>query len=419
MVNFEDLKEECIMCYDFESNSPVSKFFQWLRWNYLNDTRSKKGPSTINASREFEKARLMIDRHANDFGQQLAMFFDETLKPTRHSKAYSALSKDKIVAMIAQGKFHGSVPSIDSTLAFNLGRDTWSLFQKRGSGTIDERVTSLKISQYLSENKALLRKEGFDTYIADHSGFCWMNETELLDKGFMDERGIDFLRLVPLLVPVKHVVLSPIESPIYRVGKKKESKEKIIDEFLQSAPTHLSYRFKHSLLWKIFERLCSDDPIVKEYVWDDEGKTHTISDWIAYRKVVKNYTEVGRTENALRQAEKIGPFDVKVIESKDLYKRPKEKRKKNDTPEKDEAYRARHLLLELEKGNDKFVAEIQIVDLNQYFLNEIYGGPERHKRAIDTYNQLPSNKKALCEYYRPILEEVIGKKDRLVFDIPR
>ena len=303
------------------------------------------------------------------------------------------------VIMLVEGVFRGD-EDIDSIIPIDLGVSPYQLFKQVGSTTVDDFVTSEQTMRFIGNHRDELSQRGANAFEVGKSRFFYFSHSDLaefFDKD-MDPKAIvpldELVRLVPMIVPTQgYVALRPVEEPT-------------LEEYLESAPVHVSYRLKKSLATKLLNKLGSPKDSI-QLGGNPEGNGSSkdvIVDWVAHRPVVPSIGDVDSLEDFFRGNPTLGKSDVNHLYTKDYYRW----QKASEFMAKNVVARVAH------PGSEPSIREIQIVDKGQYFINELRNGITSHKEHEKKRSQQSRRRRKFDEHYGPVLENIFGEVSEFI-----
>jgi len=320
-----------------------------------------------------------LDNPTYKFAQDLSRFVYGLREPRR-------------VVMFVEGTFYGR-NDIETIIPFDLGNNPHQLFKKDPRyKTVDDAVTFEETRRFLERNGSYLSQAGFDAFQVGKSRFFYFKESDLSDLGHLDEDGrVKMTGLVPLIVPTKgYVVTEEVEEPS-------------LEDYMQFAPLHVSYRFKKSLMEKIINRML---------FWETEGENiRLIADWVAHRPVVEDREAVDSLEQRLIGSSRIGINSSLNYEyTNDYYS---EEPKKGSSRQ----FKVKNVVVTTTtRGSpNPTLREIQIVDRKQYFENELSKDGEKSREEYEEgRSDIPRRK--VIRYYelRDVLEQIFIVENEVI-----
>jgi hypothetical protein len=366
-----------LMSYFFPPDDPVNHLIRIINdgiiaggnGRRLDERLLKAAQSHVNTERSSHD-RLAYPL-AQDFGYET---FGDTQK--------------RRVILVATGALLGqNTRPVRSSLGIDLGYDPWSIFQPRHSReTIDSIVTEESVRKFLDDNFDVLRQRNLLGFAIRESRFFYFG------RGMVEEfeRGgvVDMVSLIPLLTYTPNVFVHPVQVP------EQEGYSKLLPV------PFMSHRLKTSLVDKLEKRL-SEGP---------SGKAGSpIYDWLGFRVVVENELEARRFEAKLRDASTIGRngrTGIEHIRTHDYYAHPKEN-----------GYRALNIVMGVctkDRKTKYRVIEVQVVDKNQYYRNEVNNRSPAFHEQQDKRKRLNKKQARALESYHRVLERVFGVDTRVV-----
>jgi len=335
------------------------------------------------ANSEVQDKSKILDASTYKFAQDL-------------SKAIYGEKTTRRIIMFVEGTFYGS-KELETIIPIDLGNNPHQLFKTHpGHPTVDSAVTFQETIRFLRENRSSLYDAGFEVFGVGKSRFFYFKESDLADKNHLYGNGkVKMAGLVPLIVPTKgHVILDEVKDPS-------------LDHYMQFAPPNVSYRFKKSLMDKLLER----------YIFSktSEDDVRLIADWVAHRPVVETREDVENLEHRLMRSSKIGKnSSINWLYTPDYYS---EKPKKTSSRD----FKAKNVVVDITINGfqDSSLREIQIVDKEQYFINEISKDSQKTREEYDEGRRhIP--KKKVESYYelRSVLENIFFVENEVI-PIPR
>ena len=375
----------------FVPDSATYKIIEVMRKGIL-DNKKVGFPDEVirKARKEVQRKRKELDESAYEFAYSL------------NNEVFGRFNKGRVV-MLVNGRFIGIKEDADYrksepdreegyTIPIDLGTNPHSLFEDIGTyPTIDAKVTEEKTQQFLGENRQYLRGMSMEGFIIDSSRFFYFDDAEV-SEGFSTEGGVlDMQRLVPLIT----------ELPLYLFanGEIRKSAELIpsAKDYGHIAIRFVSYRLKQSETKKLADKLT--------YSPGEIGEEKVIVDWVAHRLVLREEEDVHAVEDFLRGNPTIG-------DPRTTYSRIKHKHTDNYYAEpKPNGFRNMNVSVEVRtKGFKPCVREIQIVDLTQFYPNEInIHDPRHHKQQKKRREHVSKRKSELKIHYEGILQQIFGK----------
>jgi hypothetical protein len=245
-----------------------------------------------------------------------------------------ALGKCKTrLVMVIEGSFGAGEEEglFETMLAVDVGTNPFSLFQRPRNSAVDMYITQEKTLKYLRLHKKELQKEGFEYFDVIASKFFYFREGDLKEGGLIKKGDVDLEELIPFISYTPHVGLRKAEVPS-------------LQEYQKMSIELTNYRLKSPdvIIGKIIDKLLL--PLGSEYF-------RPILDLAAHRIVTSTEGRVFELVGRLCADEKV---------------RGKVERNYYDNP-KENGYKAVHM-------SSKWghcIREIQIVDLGQYYRNEV------------------------------------------------
>ena len=364
--------EPNLMMYNFPSSSVVYRFTELARIAVNRGKFYGIGNKLIsNARDEFTKFRDDLDAATPHFAHEIA------------DMALGSDIRRKIV--VAQGQFEGDY-TLKSTIGLDLGTQLYRIY-KRGdipkNQTIDEYIAREAVNVYLREHAAILRGRGIEGFRVRHSAFFSFRDADL--KPFRNSDGnINMRKLLPLVADTILIDGQTGYIGINQVDLPEEGK------YVIQVPPFTSNRIKSTLARKLARRL-SLPKIKEEDVVTDTG---------AHRIVVASMEQVRDLERRIRDGQ-VGKSTIKIIpeKTKDYYRRPKGNK-----------YMAVKLVTYVTTKGGTFVREIQLVDVPQYYNNEINSNDPAHHRRQEKKEELPKKQlKKIPEQILEALQTIFGK----------
>ncbi len=379
----------------------------------LQEKKKEPIPKSVieNAVPLIAAARAELEIIADRFGQVLSHDFYSQFALT-HKSATGDNGHLRVV-MLVEGNFNLNTAhrdTIPTCLPVDLEGKVHNLFiphqpaktngsalqrKNQKTSTRDREVTIGQTQEYLNVHAENLHEQGISEFEIGSSKFFYSDVATLAEKGLITEaKQLNFLQLVPLIVPVSHVLLEQVKS----VERFREG------EYAKRAPPLASYRLKGvSLIDKMFETLINSPAgnIRREELPDGTVKEHaTIYDWLAYRLVFPSHERVEAFKESLgKDGRQIGDYYVRPIFYKDYYNAPKQN-----------GYKALHLIAEITAGinGHRAVVEIQLVDQRQYFYNELSQSAASHRRHKGKQERAYNPNNEIHRYYYVKLADMLG-----------
>lgn len=334
--------------------------------------------------------------------QHISGVLDESTYPFALDLAKHLYGSDLRVIMFTQGTFHGNT-QVPTILPIDLGSNPYQLFQK-ANGTIDTTVTFEQTREFLGGYKETHREDlsRMDMYKFEvgKSRFFYFKQEDLENFFLRFGRKLkedtipleDMMLLVPMVVSTNYVALEQVRNPS-------------IDDYVQIAPLHTSYRLKgeRSLLEKLVNRLTDINAENGSRTNRKNGnEVRLIADWVAHRLVVPNVDDVYKLEAFLKSNPTIGTSEVNYLYSNNYYE---EEPKKGSSRQ----FKALNVIIEVTtNGHAPAVREIQIVDKEQYYINELDKGETSHT-ALEERRKKEDNIPRIVKDKRKKIEEVLGQ----------
>lgn len=296
------------------------------------------------------------------------------------------------VIMFVEGTFYGS-SNIETVIAIDLGNNPHDLFRTdHRYPTVDAAVTYEQTIRFFEENGNYLSREGYDAFELGKSRFFYFKESDLAEKGHLDEDGnVKMTGLVPLVVPTKgYVMTEEVEDPS-------------LNKYMQFAPLHASYRFKNSMMDKLLDRTVSRK--------NTEGEVRLIADWVAHRSIVRTKEDVDSLEQRLQTPGNIGNnSSIEWNYTNDYY---------SESPKKSSSiqFKAKNVVVTVTtKGfPDKSLREIQVVDKEQYFINELSKNVDKTREDYEMgRNDIPQKKIMFYYELRDVLEKIFNVENVVI-----
>lgn len=297
------------------------------------------------------------------------------------------------VIMFIEGVFHGNT-NLSTIIPIDLGHNPHQLFQEpRGNLTIDSIVTFDQTRGYLYSDQFRrmygedLAALGVYAFEVEKSRFFYFKQSELGDMFGRSLRKNDtipleeMVLLVPSIIPAERVVLTEVEAPSQEVH----------------TPMNVSYRLKQSLKKKLLDRLTD-----RSYKPGRKVKVRLISDWVAHRPVLPTMDDVNYLEAFLKSNPTIGNSRIEHWYTNDYYM---EEPKKGSGRQ----FKAKNVIVIVTtNGFEPALREIQIVDTQQYHINELRKGAEKHKDYEERKEKKRVRKQRTGDATRRI-EDVLGQ----------
>ena len=290
------------------------------------------------------------------------------------------------VVMFVQGIFHGN-SNIPTIIPVDLGNNTYPLFQQSsGNSTIDDNVTFDKtrefLDHYIETHGDELGRRGVYKFEVGKSRFFYFRESDLVR--FFSRFGVevsngktipfgDLALLAPLTVPTRYVALDEVDL--------EDGLEPSPEWYREIAPVQVSHRLKNSLEDKLVNRLTTSEGI-------KDGSVRLVADWVAHRPVVPTLEDVYKLEAFLKENPTMGNSQIEYRYTNNKYR--EEERKKGSSRD----FKALNVIVEVTtNGFSPAIREIQIVDQEQYFRNELSKEGDNH----DLFKARRSNEDDMSE----------------------
>lgn len=300
--------------------------------------------------------------------------------------------EERRIVMLVEGVFHGDSET-QSLIPIDLGNNPWRLFKHHeGHDTIDDAVTLESTRDFVERNSGYLTEQGYRSVDVGSSRFFYFGKSNL--ESFLDENGkLDMARLVPLIVPTEgRVVANEVDGGIVL----DQVASPTLDDYMKTAPIHVSYRLKKSMVEKLCRRIVYD-----------KGKG-PVSDWVAHRPVVDSPEDVEVLAAFLRESKRVGKnsrFDY--LETKHNYE-----------DESANGHRVETIVGRIEtKGFEPSVREIQIVDKEQYFANELSSGRTSHAAHKGRIGHISRKIREDYDRVKAVLEQIFGTQEEFYVNI--
>jgi len=361
-------REPNLMQHYFGRDSAVYDILHHMRLDYVKGQAPRVDDCLIRrANKEINSVRAALDKSTYPFMRD----FNEYV--------FGGLKRQRVVLLI-EGKFLGE-RALESVIGVDLGIDPHDLYKGHNvKGTIDDAIALEKTEKFLDGARVTLRRNNWEAFSVNASKFFYFEDDEL--SKFQIDGQIDLRKLIPLVTETKsYVGIQPLEIP----SKK---------QYLEDSPRFVSYRLKTSLKKKLLWKLG-----LKEI-----GEQSMISDWAASRVITSDKEEARRLVNFLESSPRIGQSGVQFILTKDFYSEPK--------PNEYRGYKV--VVLVSTPGHKPSVREIQVVDRNQYYDNEINpNSPAHHAKHKQKVNRLKGkeNVRDVCDI---LLEKMFGRSEELI-----
>lgn len=364
----------------FSEDSHTSELVSEMRKGILTGRKPRFGAGLIaSAQSEVDAQRTTLDQSTHPFAQDLAntSFRDYTRK--------GAL-------LVVDGLFYArsGAQNLDSVLGIDITQKVHELFKKHSSrGTIDAYVSRHQTDVFLNSHRRELLQRQLDLFRLRASKFFYFDLNDL--SAFSEGSGVDMARLVPLITEIgSYVFLTPSNTPRR-------------SEYNEAAPRFVSYRLKRSIASKILYKLFFPIPIEERNV---------ITDWAAHRVVVADEAEARDLESHLRGSPRIGNSKVEFVDTRDYYANKKRNEFRNFNV----------IAIVTTKGYEPATREIQIVDRDQYYRNEVDPrSPANHRRfkerQAEKLRRLLKRDRKLREfhdYYRVMLDDIFGREEIII-----
>jgi len=352
---------------------------------------SRQGP-LYDVMQELQQGKLVFDSatlgRARAEAQKKAVELDRSTYPFQEDlMRYLFGDYTKRVIMFVSGTFHGK-ESLPTVMPIDLGSNPHQLFQEpHGNLTIDSAVTFEQTKRYLDAFRSTYSGEaarlGINDFEVDKSRFFYFRQRDLEDMfGRHLKRGQtisleEMALLAPLVISTDRIGLTEIAAPSGDV----------------QTPMHVSYRLKQSLGAKLVDRL-SDGP------YKPGSKVRLIADWVAHRPVLPTMGEVNALEAFLKTNPTIGNSKIGYRYTNDYYvEEPKMGSGRQ--------FKAKNVIVIVTtSGHEPALREIQIVDAEQYYVNELKKGEERHDELEKKKSNVPRKKRAAQEKIGRVLDQI-------------
>ena len=299
------------------------------------------------------------------------------------------------VIIFVEGIFHGK-SDLATVIPIDLGHNPHQLFQTSGvNSTIDYKVTFEQTEEYLKQFKGMHGNElaalGAYEFEVGKSRFFYFRQSDLeamFDRRLQKGQTIsleEMALLVPRVISTGRIALTEIDAPSGDM----------------QTPMHVSYRLKQSLEAKLLDRL-SDGP------YKPGSKVRLIADWVAHRPVLPTIDGVNALESFLKSNPTIGNSRVEYLYTNDYYV---EEPKKGSGRQ----FKAKNVIVVVTTGHyEPALREIQIVDAEQYFRNELKKGEERHDELEKKRANVPRRKKVAREKINKVLGSIFIKTNDFI-----
>ncbi|MAG91948.1 hypothetical protein CMO83_04695 [Candidatus Woesearchaeota archaeon] len=329
------------------------------------------------AEQEFQYVKAVLDNSTYSFALDLAQ---EVL----------GKGPTKRVVLVVNGKFVGDEEH-KSTLGIDLGTNPHELYRAHsipGSAdgyreTIDDYMARTKTGEFLSHQRESLQGRGIEGFLIEGSKFFYFNDRDLLP--FMQDEVLDTTQLLPLVTEtvdrnnVGYVDIHRVELPSF-------------EHYRTHSPPFVSYRLKRSFKRK------NTRTLVQRVIDEDD----VVSDGAAHRVGLATEDEVHEFARDLKQASSIRRSGIKIIKMEDYYDEPKEN-----------GFRSYKFIGKVTaKSHPEVTREIQLVDRDQYYRNEIDpNDPAHHLQQVKKEEAVGLD---IPEHYLIALQRIFGSTTMLV-----
>ncbi len=358
----------------YSPDGPTAKILSMMRPSLFLGAKTGIPYSLIRKSQdEIEGMRGKIDEVTPEFAQDLNAL---VLAPKRNNniRAFMLITADYLGSK-------DEVKAYNVIIAQNLGTNPWPLYQGRGGyDSIDTRLTKEQTEGWINQHQAALRELGIEKIRVGSSGFYYVMEADLEEKGFSDHGEVDLGRLVTFLTDTYGMV---------GVKQMQKPSEK---EYLAATVPFLSYRQKQTLADKIERKLCQGKPY--------ENAGDVVSDWGAHRIAVPTEEQAREWGMYFRGHKGLGRFSVDMAWRDDYYAKPKKNGFKSfnlAVKVKRKAERRSGLARSLFNPT---VRELQIYDLWQHYASQINEkSPAHHRNFRGAQNDSMQKRRGLMRQY--------------------
>jgi hypothetical protein len=359
-----------LMMYNFPRTSAVYKFLDLAR------AAVKEGGFTgidskliQKAKDEFSEFRRGIDAVTPYFSRELA---DITL---------GADSRRRIV--VVHGGFEGDYNE-RSIIGYDLGSNSHMLYKAEGKPkkeTKDDNITKEAVRDYLRSHYEELRRRGVDGFRVTNSALFSIREADL--KYFRNTYGeIGMEQLLPL---VADTILNTDKQTGYVGINLVHLPDR--NFYVEHSPSFTSSRIKSTLGRKLIRQLLLTETV-------------PIRDIGAHRCKIASPDAVRDLDERIGQGH-VGKSKVEIIPGtkKDFYRNPKPN-----------GYKGIQFSAYVTTKRGKFVREIQLVDSEQYYKNEVDPNNSAHHRQQEK-KQVSSNRQVnqIPEQILEAIQKIFGK----------
>ena len=299
------------------------------------------------------------------------------------------------VIMFVDGVFQGK-ETLPTVIPIDLGPNPHQLFERpRGNSTIDSTVTFEQTRAYLEQFRSAhgsqLSVPGVEYFEVNKSRFFYFRQSDLGDMfGRRLKKGQtisleEMALLVPLVISTDRIALTEVDAPLGDV----------------QTPIHVSYRLKQSLEAKLLDRLSDGS-------YDPRSEVRLIADWVAHRPVLPTIDEVNALEAFFKSNPTIGNSKIEYLYTNDYYI---EEPKKGSGRQ----FKAKNVIVIVTtNGHEPALREIQIVDAQQYRINELEKGAENHEEYSGRKERVGRKSRDRREELQPVLDQIFIRENDLI-----
>ena len=360
--------EPNLMMYNFPPSSAVCEFLDLVRTAIRKEKFTGINNKLIQKAKDdFDKFRRGIDAETPYFSHEIA------------DMALGADTRRRVV--LVQGRFEGDY-DVRSTIGLDLGTQPHRLYRPEGkprSETNDEYLTKEAVRVYLREHYDALKRRGVERFRVTHSAFFSFRDADLRHQLRNSDGSINMEQLLPL-------VADTILNKDGRTGYIGINLVTLPDNrfYAEYSPSFTSSRIKSTIGRKLVKQLLLSEAV-------------PIRDIGAHRVKVASLDVVRDLEERIEH-DQIGRSKIEIIPGtkKDFYRKPKPN-----------GYKAVQFYAFVTTRGRRFVREIQLVDVEQYYKNEVYPNDSAHHRQQEKKQESSEGQ------LRQIPEQILGAVQRI------